>query len=28
VIQWLGLGNFTAKAQVQSLIGELRSWKL
>ena len=25
--QWLGLGAFTALAQVQSLLGELRSHK-
>ena len=27
VVQWLGLGAFTAMAQVQSLVGELRSHK-
>ena len=27
-VQWLGLGAFTAGAQVQSLAGELRSQKL
>ena len=27
-VQWLGLGAFTAVAQVQSLVGELRSCKL
>ena len=27
VVQWLGLGAFTAVAQVQSLVGELRSPK-
>ena len=27
-VQWLGLGAFTAGAQVQSLVGELRSHKL
>ena len=27
VIQWLGLSSFTAVAQVQSQIGELRSCK-
>ena len=27
-VQWLGLGTFTAGAQVQSLIGELRSTNL
>ena len=26
-VQWLGLGTFTAVAQVQSLVGELRSRK-
>ena len=26
-VQWLGLGAFTAVAQVQSLVGELRSCK-
>ena len=26
-VQWLGLGAFTAVAQVQSLVGELRSHK-
>ena len=26
-VQWLGLGAFTAGAQVQSLLGELRSCK-
>ena len=26
-VQWLGLGAFTARAQVQSLVGELRSRK-
>ena len=28
MVQWLGLGAFTARAQVQSLIGELKSYKL
>ena len=28
VVQWLGLSAFTAAAQVQSLVGELRSHKL
>ena len=28
VVQWLGLGTFTAMAQVQSLVGALRSYKL
>ena len=28
MVQWLGLGDFTARAQVQSLVGELRSHKL
>ena len=28
VVQWLGLGAFTAVAQVQSLVEELRSRKL
>ena len=27
-IQWLGLGTFTARAQVQSLVGELISGKM
>ena len=27
VVQWLGLGAFTARPQVQSLVGELRSCK-
>ena len=27
MVQWLGLGAFTAVAQVQSLVGELRSCK-
>ena len=27
VVQWLGLGAFTAKGPVQSLVGELRSRK-
>ena len=27
MVQWLGLGAFTAVAQVQSLVGELRSPK-
>ena len=27
MVQWLGLGAFTAVAQVQSLVGELRSHK-
>ena len=27
-IQWLGLSSFTARAQVQSLVGESRSHKL
>ena len=27
-VQWLGLGTFTAGAQVQSLVRELRSCKL
>ena len=27
-VQWLGLGNFTARARVQSLVRELRSHKL
>ena len=27
-VQWLGLVTFTAGAQVQSLVGELRSHKL
>ena len=27
VVQWLGLRAFTAGAQVQSLVRELRSWK-
>ena len=27
-VQWLGLGAFIAGAQVQSLVGELRSHKL
>ena len=26
-VQWLGLGDFTAKVRVQSLVGELRSQK-
>ena len=26
-VQWLGLGTFTAVAQVQSLVGEIRSCK-
>ena len=26
-VQWLGLGAFTAGAQVQSLVGELKSQK-
>ena len=26
-VEWLGLGTFTARAQVQSLVGELRSHK-
>ena len=28
MVQWLGLGTFTTVAQVQSLVGELRSRKL
>ena len=28
MVQWLGLGAFTAVAWVQSLVGELRSYKL
>ena len=28
VVQWLGLGTFTAGARVQSLVGKLRSHKL
>ena len=28
MVQWLGLGTSTAVAQVQSLVGELRSRKL
>ena len=28
VVQWLGLSSFTARAQDQSLVGELRSYKL
>ena len=28
VVQWLGLGDFTAGTQVQSLAGELKSYKL
>ena len=28
MVQWLGLGAFTAGTQVQSLVGELRSHKL
>ena len=28
MVQWLGLGAFTAMAQVQSLVRELRSCKL
>ena len=28
VVQWLGLSAFTARARVQSLVGELRSCKL
>ena len=28
VSQWLGLGSFTAVAQVQFLVGKLRSRKL
>ena len=28
VVQWLGLCAFTAGAQVQSLVGELRTYKL
>ena len=28
VVQWLGLCAFTARAQVRSLVGELRSRKL
>ena len=27
LVQWLGLGAFTVRAQVQSLVGELRSHK-
>ena len=27
VVQWLGLGTFTAVAWVQSLVRELRPWK-
>ena len=27
VVQWLGLGTFTAVARAQSLVGELRSHK-
>ena len=27
VVHWLGLGAFTARARVQSLLGELRSCK-
>ena len=27
VVQWLGLGAFTARTWVQSLVGELRSRK-
>ena len=27
MVQWLGLGTFTARAWVQSLVGELRSYK-
>ena len=27
MVQWLGLGAFTARSQVQSLVGELRSCK-
>ena len=27
MVQWLGLGSFTARARVQSLVGELRSHK-
>ena len=27
VVQWLGLGAFTLVAWVQSLVGELRSYK-
>ena len=27
VVQWLGLGTFTAVGRVQSLVGELRSCK-
>ena len=26
-VQWLGLSAFTARAQIQSLVGELRSHK-
>ena len=26
-VQWLGLSTFTARAQVQTLVGELRSHK-
>ena len=28
VVQWLGLGSFTAVARVPSLVGELRSHKM
>ena len=28
MVQWLRLGTFTAVARVQSLVGELRSYKL
>ena len=28
MVQWLGLGAFTAGTRVQSLVGELRSHKL
>ena len=27
VVQWLGLGSFTARAQVQTLVGKLKSRK-
>ena len=26
-VQWLGLSAFTAVVQVQSLVGELKSWE-
>ena len=26
-VQWLGLGTFTARAEVQSLVGELKAHK-